>query len=1037
MASLGKLTPTLGNASIEVAPALANLNFDFALYKIEAPKEFQGVGEALSMVRRERAESGSPHITARKLGALFDRILPSTPELFRVYGRRASEICQACSIDSRFRSRYGPFASQVGTDATSLWAAATSSQGAIAVHLLACMLARMWDGPEATSIWMEIVEKRQQEINNSFEELNIGELSSVAAAKQQISRDQMREWDASARAWLQSADSVKKIQQKQLSLIIDNIKLPVNTSKHTFESVLNTWKSSLTQMEGLVNGISQNVNNGEIILALYSWHLYPDMHVFSSTTTLISQRDPTFIRGGFLTVGIEVQNSQSKGVYWSLPLAHLRHYGAPVVSVQSIDSTERSRISLNEFLQAYLGCFLQGWKSSGVDIQKAIPWLAHLQDLLEEVAANGNLLAKAVLNVPGSWFNLLLSASKYHLSSSGDDRKWANKLVMLGQKYGKDFLGIPPSPIMGFLEQGFFVRLLRGQEEKIACLRKIADDVVKELRIDHSKIFIRYSHQYVGCSKTVYEYTTAVPWTKKRRRDQSDDEGGKHYRWLYIGNHLIRTSNKEYLHKLDLRFGYDRVLVPLDFLAWHARFRLDNSNMVPISDRVYLTTEENRRVRSEYEARKMWYLSQNELVLDRATHEIEDFELQKMGVYWSSANPVPMGGVWFKFLYGDVSSAALFVLEGNEQMINVVRNTRIDSQEFFSLFEDNKMDSKTVVDSLFNTFQAMSMQSDPYLKSLKVVSTAATLYKDMPSASIDIRVLRQKLYGASWVQGLIQPFLTRLEFSDATQALYPFTLDRACAFACLAMFESGVYDLPPSQLTRVMAMSSGSSLFVAASLICDPFYQPNSGAIKHVLGNIGRPGLVFLVPPVDPMIRENDITNWSLVNHEPFDGTILDCFKSTSLHLSFTTARSPIDVGYSGARDEEVYVLETLISVYDQGKWVADVDIFRSLDYPGPLQNLKLNRLSLCSDPSHTNLAAPKHQLTCIDNWFELLDPLKTEYQNLTLVRAHQNWQARLAATVLSVALGHVTLILPPEICWECYNAYITNKSFDLLVAIG
>ena len=43
MASLGKLIPTFGNASLELSPALANFNFDFALYKIDAPKEFEGV----------------------------------------------------------------------------------------------------------------------------------------------------------------------------------------------------------------------------------------------------------------------------------------------------------------------------------------------------------------------------------------------------------------------------------------------------------------------------------------------------------------------------------------------------------------------------------------------------------------------------------------------------------------------------------------------------------------------------------------------------------------------------------------------------------------------------------------------------------------------------------------------------------------------------------------------------------------------------------------------------------------------------------
>jgi hypothetical protein len=108
--------------------------------------------------RRKQAEIGSSHTTARKLGALFEHILPSTPELFKAYGQRASHIAvfPASSVVGSLNS--GPFASHVGVDGTSIWAAATSGKRAIAVHLLACMLARIWKGPEAISVWVELVE---------------------------------------------------------------------------------------------------------------------------------------------------------------------------------------------------------------------------------------------------------------------------------------------------------------------------------------------------------------------------------------------------------------------------------------------------------------------------------------------------------------------------------------------------------------------------------------------------------------------------------------------------------------------------------------------------------------------------------------------------------------------------------------------------------------------------------------------------------------------------------------------------------------
>ena len=81
MTTFSKFIPGIARGSLEIAPALANLNFDFSLWKAAAPKEFEGVGSALSTSRRDDAERGMLHTIARKLGALFERRLPSTPGL--------------------------------------------------------------------------------------------------------------------------------------------------------------------------------------------------------------------------------------------------------------------------------------------------------------------------------------------------------------------------------------------------------------------------------------------------------------------------------------------------------------------------------------------------------------------------------------------------------------------------------------------------------------------------------------------------------------------------------------------------------------------------------------------------------------------------------------------------------------------------------------------------------------------------------------------------------------------------------------------
>lgn len=101
---------------------------------------------------------------ARKLGALFDQILPKTPLLIEAYGLRTSEIAISTGGEEHSRPFYAMFADEVGIGATTIWAAGTSGSAAIAVHLLACMLARMFPGSEATSIWVELVEERKKEL---------------------------------------------------------------------------------------------------------------------------------------------------------------------------------------------------------------------------------------------------------------------------------------------------------------------------------------------------------------------------------------------------------------------------------------------------------------------------------------------------------------------------------------------------------------------------------------------------------------------------------------------------------------------------------------------------------------------------------------------------------------------------------------------------------------------------------------------------------------------------------------------------------
>lgn len=191
MASIGGLSLSALTAKNE--NSLANLNFDFSLFKLEAPTEFQGLGNSLSTWRRKTAETGAAHRTARKLGQLFEQTVTLPDSLHAAYGLRVSEISTSESISPQDRHRYGFFEGHVGADATTIWAAATSGKSAMAVNLLGCMLARLWSAPKAISIWYELVENRKKQINAECDLSEAAHVPQLLAAEQEITRKELAE----------------------------------------------------------------------------------------------------------------------------------------------------------------------------------------------------------------------------------------------------------------------------------------------------------------------------------------------------------------------------------------------------------------------------------------------------------------------------------------------------------------------------------------------------------------------------------------------------------------------------------------------------------------------------------------------------------------------------------------------------------------------------------------------------------------------------------------------------------------------------
>lgn len=193
-----------------------------------------------------------------------------------------------------------------------------------------------------------------------------------------------------------------------------------------------------------------------------------------------------------------------------------------------------------------------------------------------------------------------------------------------------------------------------------------------------------------------------------------------------------------------------------------------------------------------------------------------------------------------------------------------------------------------------------------------------------------------------------------------------------------------------------------------------------------MLGNIGKAGLVLLIPTTNPMVRDLDLERWRFAQHHQFDGQPDDCFNRTSLHLSFTNYHVPIFKNKaSGQQDSSVSILECVISVRDSGEWVADVNILGALG--GESSVYKLDQPKRCGHPENL---APTLPIMSVECWNDVLDSPDGNF----LVKAHGNWPARLAITAVlanhSKRVKRIT-ICPPSVCWQClkepfsHNAYV------------
>ena len=1030
MSSIGRVTAALGAAHVENTLALANLNFDFSLIRVDAPPEFRQLGSNLSDRRRQEAETGTPHRVARKLGALFAGVLPRTPKLVQAYGLRLSEISQSSRQNPKGNSSDGPFSAHVGADGTAIWAAATSGTNAIPILMLTCLLARIWSGPEATSLWVELVEHRRHEIQTEC----TNDEAALFAAQQDISRSQLADWDASARAWLRTADEVKSLQQTQLMLVVNNLQLPVSNNINVYQSVIKSSEVALLLMENLLHGQPQRAGSGAFLLGLSAWHLYPDMVVHGAVTKKIEQKDDLCPKGGVVTLGLESVQGADKGIYWSLPLAHLRYYGDPVQSSRSTGDNAL-RVSMDQLVYVILGSLSTYWVGKSQEIKEVLAWFSLLWHCFKQVNSKTgecgqtekHSCASRDVFLGSGWLKILMTAASSYPSLRDQDKDLANKLMGLGYRRFPGFLAEPEChvpPYFGLLVPSALFPLLKDDDERIKALRGVA----QQLGLVGTKVIIRYKRTGFqdalepekGAPRqwlSAYEYASAFPMALGANKTKTK---ARHIRWIATRWHELfatvatgksrnqgatqSTSDADWMDNVEsisanvkakqnaekvkaareetekkpensllrqlqkIEYAVCRCVdgCKSECLCHGFRYgcidgcscrRRDGSRFghCEASHQVHTLNERTSAILALGECciqehprsfvdhyrkpKPMRQLADAAYERIRATFAgmWEFNDLQYMG----RLKGLPWDCSQVKLIYGDPKTAALYSIQ--EDVDHDQFKDQMTFEELRGFFERDAVDLNRFLTHLLALQQT---KCGPCISSLKLFASTKKVYGHLSGATVALSIASRPLYKALWAPEKWSKSLERTESGEFVRLKaflgdeWLYGLSLAGAFACVAMFESGAYDFDPNTLGHVFAISSENSLFVAAPLLDDPSEGGEKIYIKRVIGNIGRAGMALLLPPQDPQIRKPQLENWQLVNHALFDGQSSDSFQHTTHHLSFTDYTMPCNVGGHGARDTEVFFVESLVPVYDREKWVADLDVL-DMASSGKLSRLK------------------------------------------------------------------------------------------------
>jgi hypothetical protein len=722
----------------------------------------------------------------------------------------------------------------------------------------------------------------------------------------------------------------------------------------------------------------------------------------------IIQKDKLIPESSIVTVGLQGSHSSryttASGITWTIPLARLKYYGRPEISTSNVGISS-GRAPFHTLIQIALGSLICAWGEDTTNLTRLAEFFAALT---ERCAFEASL--------PGQWHDDRIRSPRAHAHWSkmfADELKTYTILrdveqmefaryVNLGRRRFKNFVDKVRTPsFLGLCNTSTFMSALTT-EEKIAYLRAYASQNQSQLNFTNAIVLYRD-----GLSSGI---ASVLPQSFGFSDNQRVHN---HRRWILLHNmsqhdlgiqgndtesvtpsgsmqnpavHTLVAAGEHSTHLMD------KTLEPCGFLP-------SGTIVNPNSGKTF-DIYSNQGAPPSVLQWKPLQAEVNLEALEKVMKEQSDTEVsaQHISGWRISSARSQYENTKFRLLT-HTGSTAIYVPVSQWEP-NVTLTTSLD-------FMAGQIAKLSVHADSITRILNKSL-AEPTLLSLNMLSKAAKIYSTMRAASIDLTVASDPLHSARWL----------------SCETYPATTALASTFACICRFDSGI-DLPPSSFTGAMGISSNDVIYVCDGLLDFPI--KNDGGVRCVPGNIGKPGVCVLTSPSDLDVRDS-LDDWNLINHFPFDGKMEDSFYTTSLHLRLTGAELTLDVGRRGNLFDEAKYVDAVVQVYDRGQWYTDINVMTLYTEPGEyiLRNWVANSPCVHSKAERTDYTA-LGSISTIDSWPELIEPPL----NLSVVRAHGNWSARLALACFIKNRGHPLKIANDDLCWTCVATNVASLGAD------